>query len=80
MNCVVYKGSGKPGTYLFIRREGDFSQVPKSLQQLMGALQLVMSLELPTDTSLAEARIEEVLKQLDVQGFYLQLPSSDATL
>ena len=77
MNCVVYKGSGKPGTYLFIRREGDFSKVPKSLQRLMGALQLVMSLELTTDTSLA---IEEVLKQLDDQGFYLQLPSSDATL
>ena len=80
MKCVVYKGSRKPDAYLFIQREGDFSQVPESLLDLMGTLQLAISLDLTADTALAQARIEEVLQQLEDRGFYLQLPPSDADL
>ena len=80
MKCVVYKGSRKPDAYLFIQREGDFSQVPESLLDLMGTLQLAISLDLTADSTLAHARVEEVLQQLGDHGFYLQLPSSDAEL
>jgi len=71
VKCVVYKGSRKPDAYLFIQREGDFSQVPKSLLDLMGTLQLAISLDLTADSALAQARVEEVLQQLEDQGFYL---------
>ena len=80
MKCVVYKGSRKPDAYLFIQREGDFYQVPESLLDLMGTLQLAISLDLTTDSTLAQARVEEVLQQLEDQGFYLQLHPSDAEL
>ena len=80
MKCVVYKGSRKPDAYLFIQREEDFSQVHESLLDLMGTLQLAISLDLTTDSTLAQARVEEVLQQLEDQGFYLQLPPSDAEL
>ena len=80
MKCVVYKGSRKPGAYLYIPREGDFSQVPESLLDLMGSLQLVISLNVTTDSTLAQARAEEVLQQLRDRGFYLQLPPSDTKL
>ena len=80
MKCVVYKGSRKPDAYLYIQREGDFSQVPESLMGLMGSLQLVISFDLTADSTLAQARVEEVLQQLKEQGFYLQLPPSEAEL
>ena len=80
MKCVVYKGSRKPGAYLYIPREGDFSHVPKSLLDLLGDLQLAISLDLAADSTLAQARAKDVLQQLVEQGFYLQLPPSDSEL
>ena len=80
MKCVVYKGSRKPGAYLYIPHEGDFSHVPKSLLDLLGDLQLAISLDLTADSTLAQARVEEVLEQLRDRGFYLQLPPSDVEL
>ena len=80
MKCVVYKGSRSPDAYLFIQREGDLSQVPESLLNLMGTLQLAISLDLTADSTLAQACVEEVLQQLGDRGFYLQLPPSDAEL
>ncbi len=77
MKCVIYKGSRKPDAYLYIQREGDFSQVPESLLDLMGSLQLVISLDVTADSTLAQARADEVLQQLRDQGFYLQLPPSN---
>ena len=80
MKCVIYKGSRKPDAYLYIQREGDFSQVPESLLDLMGSLQLVISLDVTADSTLAQARAKEVLQQLRDQGFYLQLPPSNTKL
>ena len=80
MKCVVYKGSRKPDTYLYVQREGDFSKVPESLLNLMGHLQLAISLDLTADSALAQACVEEVLQQLEDQGFYLQLPPSNTEL
>ena len=80
MKCFVYKGSRKPDAYLYIRREGNFSQVPESLLRLMGALQLVLSFDLTADSTLAQAPVKEVLEQLRDRSFYLQLPPSDIEL
>ena len=80
MKCVVYKGSRKPGAYLYIPREGDFSHVPKSPLDLLGDLQLAISLDLTADSTLAQARAKEVLQQLRDRGFYLQLPPSNVEL
>jgi hypothetical protein len=80
VKCVVYKGSRKPDVYLYIQREGDFSEVPKSLLALMGTMQMVISLDLTADSTLAQARVEEVMQQLKSQGFYLQLPLENAEL
>ena len=80
MRCVVYKGSRKPDAYLYIQREGDFSQVPESLLRLMGSLQLGISLDVTADSTLAQAPVEEVLQQLGGRGFYLELPPSGTEL
>ena len=46
----------------------------------MAQLQLATSLDLTADLTLAQARVEDVLQQLEKQGFYLQLPPSDTKL
>ena len=78
MKCVVYKGTQKSGTYLFVNCDSDFSQVPSDLLEALGTLEKVMNLELSPDQTLARADSETVRQQLRNKGFYLQLPPSEA--
>ena len=77
MQCFVYKGDRKADTYLYITREGDFSDVPQTLLKLMGELEFVLSVDLAQRDKLAQADIETVSVQLKSQGYFVQLPPSD---
>ena len=76
MQCFNYKGNRKQDTYLYITRDGDFSNVPDSLLCLLGQLEKVMDLTLDESKKLANADVKTVIEQLDLQGFYLQMPPS----
>lgn len=78
MNCAIYKGNRKQDTYLYIEREDDFSRVPEALLRMLGTLELVMTLELTEDRTLAQADARQVHQLLVEQGYYLQLPPQDA--
>ena len=77
MQCVIYKGNKKPDTYLYIEREGDFSRVPEALLKMLGTLEWVMALELQPPRTLAQADPDQVRRQLETQGYYLQMPPQD---
>ena len=74
MHCVIYKGKKRPGDYLYVEKENDFSRIPQDLLDMMGTLSLVISLELSADRKLAQADVTQVMQQLSEQGFYLQIP------
>lgn len=74
MRCAIYKSSKKSDTYLYVEREDDFTRVPSSLRKLLGRVELVMTLELTPTRQLAHADADEVRKQLQKEGYYLQLP------
>jgi uncharacterized protein YcgL (UPF0745 family) len=76
IQCAVYKGSKKPGSFLFIERANDFSRVPPALLRMLGELQEVMTLELHPDRKLAQAEVASVMQKLREQGYYLQMPST----
>lgn len=78
MQCAIYKSNEKAETYLYVLEEGNFSRVPQDLLHLLGRLDLVMTLELTPDRTLARADPEQVRQQLEIRGYYLQLPPSDA--
>ena len=80
MECVIYKGSRRAGTYLFIERESDFSRVPATLLDALGTLEKVMSLELLHGRTLAGADTVTVRQQLLDAGFYLQLPTVESDI
>jgi len=77
MQCAIYRSNKKADTYLYVQEEGNFSRVPPDLLNLLGQLDLVITLELTPDRTLARADPEQVRQQLGTQGYYLQLPPSD---
>lgn len=60
--------------YLYLPLESDFSQVPQALIDQLGPLELILNFELEPGRKLARAETGTVLKALDEQGFYLQMP------
>jgi len=74
MLCAIYKSPKKAQTYLFVNKRDDFSSVPEALMKTFGTPNLVTLINLATKEKLAMADLEKVKKNLDEQGFYLQLP------
>lgn len=74
MHCIVYKSLRQFDYYLFVDREDAFSRVPEGLKILLGTLEKVMEVELDSARTLAQADVEEVMKQVLEQGYYLQMP------
>lgn len=60
--------------YLYVENQDDFSRVPEALLKMLGRLDWAMDLDLSQKTQLANANIDEVIRLLKQDGFYLQLP------
>ncbi|HHI92712.1 MAG TPA: YcgL domain-containing protein [Gammaproteobacteria bacterium] len=74
MQCAIYKGNKKTDHYLYVENEDDFSRVPPALLDMLGHLELVISLELSAKRQLAQADVNNVMRQLAEQGYYFQMP------
>lgn len=74
MHCAIYKGHKKIDHYLYVEREDDFSRIPETLLDMLGKLELVISLELTAERKLAQADVTQVIKSLQEQGYYFQIP------
>ncbi|MGF1908139.1 YcgL domain-containing protein [Vibrio kasasachensis] len=73
MLCAIYKSSKKEGTYLYLPKRDDFSQVPDQLMQMFGKPIMAMMVNLAGRT-LANVDIEKVKQSINDDGFFLQLP------
>jgi uncharacterized protein YcgL (UPF0745 family) len=60
--------------YLYIPREGDFSEVPEALLHRFGVPEKVMVLTLNRQRKLAREDVAVVMENLLNQGFHLQMP------
>ncbi|MDW6016535.1 YcgL domain-containing protein [Vibrio plantisponsor] len=79
MLCSIYKSPKKEGTYLYIPKRDDFSQIPEALMQTFGKPIFVMLVNLES-RQLAQVNVEKVKASLDEQGFFLQLPPPPVNL
>jgi len=77
MLCVIYKGTRKVDSYLYITEKDDFSKVPDALLNMLGELEHVMALDLACRDKLAYADLHEVKRLLGEQGYYLQMPPGE---
>jgi uncharacterized protein YcgL (UPF0745 family) len=76
MLCFVYKSLKKEALYLFIEKKDDFSIVPEALLDSIGNPVFVMELELTPERKLAKEDMQQVMRQMQEKGFFVQLPPS----
>jgi len=75
MNCYIYRCSRKQDLYIYLAEEDDFSKVPAEIMRGLGITEFSMELELTADKKLARENVVTVIKNLEQNGFHLQLPS-----
>ena len=74
MNCYIYRSRKKVGSYLYMAAKNDFSALPEALLHLFGQPEFAFEFDLKGGKSLAHANSKNVLKNLQEEGFYLQIP------
>ncbi|MFZ1724765.1 MAG: YcgL domain-containing protein [Dokdonella sp.] len=82
MQCFVYKRLRRAETYVYLRAADAFDVLPGPIAEHLGALAFVIEIELSSRRKLARENVDEVMVNLDVQGYHLQFPPSapaDAT-
>ena len=79
-HCTIYKSLKKDGLYLYLRDKEMLAQLPEPLLKSIGNTELVMELELTPQRTLARADVNEVIRSLNENGFYLQMPPKDPAL
>ena len=80
MLCQVFKSPRKEQMYLFLAQQKGLEDVPESLLATFGEPESVMVLDLTPERKLARARAPEVIEAITNQGFYLQMPPTEAEL
>ncbi|MFT5139407.1 MAG: hypothetical protein ACI9H8_001584 [Lysobacterales bacterium] len=77
MNCSVYRSDRKDYTYLYLLVGKTFEEIPPALQNAFGNPEFVIDLELSPQRKLASEDVNEVMQNLQDNGFHLQLPPGD---
>ena len=78
--CEIYRSSRKEEMYIYVERTRGLQDVPESLLSGFGEPELVMTIPLTPERTLARADVVEVLDNIRVSGFYLQMPPTMAEL
>jgi len=73
MFCHIYRSNRKVDTYLYLVDKDDFSIVPEALMTVFGEPEFSFSFNLKADRKLAKEDTAQVLKNLEEQGYHLQL-------
>ena len=74
MLCFIYKSIKKSELYLYLDKQDDFSSIPKAILDSIGQPEYVMQLEITPERKLARETATNVLKGVEENGFYIQMP------
>ena len=80
MHCIVYKSPKRDLLYLFVPGEEKFERVPEALTKSFGEPEKVMELTLEAGRQLAYTTADEVMANLESQGYHLQMPPKEGRL
>lgn len=72
--CDVYRSSRKPDVYLYVNKIEGLARVPEDLLATFGNPEHAFLFKLTPDRKLAKEDAVKVIKNLDEQGYHLQLP------
>lgn len=74
VSCAIYKTKKRDGLYLYVKEQDEFTDVPEEVMQQFPVPEHVFDLELSARRSLARVDVLVVMKNLEEQGFHLQMP------
>jgi uncharacterized protein YcgL (UPF0745 family) len=74
MECKIYKGKRKHDHYLFTEAGQALDSIPESILQIFGDLERVMTIDITSETVLAQSDPEEVIRMIEANGFFIQIP------
>lgn len=77
MKCAIYRSNKKDMTYLYLPEMDDLSRVPDALMKLISPVERVFEFDLTPERKLAQEDASEVLKQIEAQGWFLQMPQQN---
>ncbi len=80
MNCFVYRSNIQKGMYLYLEEKEDFSKVPESLLKLLGEVEFTFEFDLSQGRKLVRAEADEVLRIMQENGYFLQMPPAKSEL
>lgn len=66
--------------YLYVPFGDELEALPEPLLAQFGELEVVLSLDITPQRRLARVSVADVLKAIEDQGFYLQMPPTPAEL
>ncbi len=72
--CDVYKSVKDPDMYLYVKKSDGLSKVPAELLERFGKHKQALTMVLTPERKLARITVEQLVEQLEIKGFYLQLP------
>jgi len=75
LTCYVYRSSAKADLYVYLLEKDDFDCLPKELKAGFARLDFAMELALSEQRKLIKEDKKEVIKNLQTQGFHIQMPS-----
>ena len=74
MQCFIYKSNKKDELYLYLDKQDDFSSIPEAILKSIGQPEYVMQLDITPERKLARESATDVLKGIEENGFFIQLP------
>ncbi len=74
MQCFVYKSLRRAETYVYLRAVDAVDVLPAPIAEQLGNLAFVIEIDLSTQRKLARENIDEVIVNLNGQGYHLQFP------
>lgn len=77
MKCTVYRSANQEFTYIYLKDGLTFDDLPDDLRNIFGEPFVVMPLQLSPDRKLAYENVNTVMKNLDEQGYHLQMPPKE---
>ena len=78
--CQIFKSAKNTEMYLYVEKSRGLQDVPQTLMKRFGEPVAMMTLILEPGRKLARADVDEVIRNIDLQGFYLQMPPTAAQL
>ena len=80
MNCFVYRSNQQAGMYLYLIEKDNFSNVPESLLKMLGNVTFSFEFNLGKNRKLVRAEAQEVIRIMDENGYFLQMPPPKSSL